>query len=274
MSAGRAAIEAELAAVGAAPEQRIDIARTALALAALDHPEADRASYAAHLDQLARDVAALSPQGWEQAAAALAQALAATHRYRGDDATYDDMQNADLMRVIDRRKGLPVALGILYLHAGRAQGWRMVGLAFPGHFLIRLELDDGRAILDPFARGRILGSGELRALAERVAGRDGLDPRFTDAASDREVLLRLLNNIKSRALQAQDAGRAAEILHRMTLIAPGQSSLWGELGLIEAARGNLGRAIQLLQRWRELAPSEEERQRAAAALQQARKRLN
>jgi regulator of sirC expression with transglutaminase-like and TPR domain len=105
MSAGRAAIEAELAAVGAAPEDRIDIARAGLALAALDRPGTDRARYLAHLDELAHDVAALKPEGWTAAAAALARTLAEKHGYRGDEATYDDMQNADLMRVIDRRKG-------------------------------------------------------------------------------------------------------------------------------------------------------------------------
>src|SRR5262249_6087411 len=123
MSADRAAIEAELKAIGAAPDDGIDIGRAALALAALDRPEAQRADYLAHLDALARDVAALKPEGLADAAGALARTLAEQHRYRGDDATYDDMQNANLMRVIDRRRGLPVALGILYMHAGRAQGW-------------------------------------------------------------------------------------------------------------------------------------------------------
>jgi len=242
--------------------------------AAADHLEAERKPYLDHLDELAGDVALLKPEGLADAAAALARTLGETHGYQGDHATYDDMQNADLMRVIDRKRGLPVALGILYLHAGRAQGWRMVGLNFPAHFLIRLELPAGRAILDPFAGGRLIGAAELRELAKRLAGADALDPRFTEPAADRDVLLRLLNNIKSRALRNDQPERAAEILHRMTLIAPKHGALWGELGLVESARGNLANAIAALTRWRDLAADDRERQRAAAALQQARTRLN
>jgi regulator of sirC expression with transglutaminase-like and TPR domain len=268
------AIEAELSAVGRAAEDGIDIARAALALAALDRPAVNRKPYLDHLDELAADVALQKPEGLPGAAAALSQTLAEAHGYAGDQATYDDMQNANLMRVIDRRKGLPVALGILYLHAGRAQGWRVHGLNFPGHFLIRLELAAGRAILDPFAGGRLVEADQLRLLARQAAGANALDPRFTEAVPDREVLLRLLNNIKSRALQQDDPERAAEILHRMTLIAPVRGALWGELGLVESKRGNLGHAIQALTRWRDMATSDGERQRAATALQQTRSRLN
>jgi regulator of sirC expression with transglutaminase-like and TPR domain len=267
-------IEAELALVGRAAEGAIDIARTALALAALDRPGVERKPYLDHLDGLAADVALQKPDGLVDAAAALSRTIAEAHGYAGDQQSYDDMQNANLMRVIDRRKGLPVALGILYMHAGRAQGWRIDGLNFPGHFVLRLELPPGRAILDPFRGGRVVQPDELRVLAQQAAGAKALDPAFTQPVSDRDVLLRLLNNIKSRALRQNDPNRAAEILHRMTLIAPRRGALWGELGLVEQARGNLGHAIQALGRWRDLAASDQERQRAAAALQQTRARLN
>src|SRR5207237_10819284 len=78
--------------------------------------------------------------------------------YSGDELTYDDLQNGNLMRVVDRRKGLPVALGILYLHTARAQGWESVGLAFPGHFLVRLGDGPDRLMLDPFPVGPHRGS--------------------------------------------------------------------------------------------------------------------
>lgn len=270
----RDAIDAELRAAGLLPAETMDIARIGLALAALDRLAVDRKPYLDHLDKLAADVATRGAETLTEASAALGQVLSGGHGYAGDDETYDDPQNANLMRVIDRKKGLPVALGILYLHVGRAQGWGMVGLNFPAHFLIRLELPAGRAILDPFAGGRLLGANELRGLAKRVAGVETLDPRFTAPASDREVLLRLLNNIKSRALQQDDPERAGEILHRMTLIAPALGALWGELGMVESTRGNLGAAIEALTRWRDLAGGDQERQRAIAALQQIKARLN
>ena len=67
-----------------------------------------------------------------------AEILAERHRLLGDDQTYDDLENANLISVIDRRRGLPVALSILYIHAARRQGWPVEGSNFPGHFLIRL----------------------------------------------------------------------------------------------------------------------------------------
>ena len=79
----------------------------------------------------------------------LAEIVARSYAYRGDSDTYDDLQNADLVRVIERRKGLPVALSILYLHVARAQGWDAEGLAFPAHFLIRVGIDGARHVSIP-----------------------------------------------------------------------------------------------------------------------------
>ncbi len=127
-----------LAARGAAP---LPLGAAALALACRDRPRVDLARYHHHLAALAREVgeaAAAAPTAVARLAA-LTDIIVGRHRYTGDTLTYEDLQNANLMRVIDRRKGLPVALGILYLHAGRAQGWEMAGLAFPGHFMVRLE---------------------------------------------------------------------------------------------------------------------------------------
>src|SRR3546814_18868046 len=80
------------------------------------------------------------------------------------------MSNADMMRVIDRRRGLPVALGILYLHGARAQGWPICGLNFPGHFLLRLDLGAERTIIDPFHGGETRDAAALRALLKTMAG--------------------------------------------------------------------------------------------------------
>src|SRR6266404_4852370 len=160
---------AYLRGVGAAADGAIDVAEAALHLASFRRPRVALGRYREHLAALAGDVAAALGREPEAPAAALTRriealrtALVDKNGYRGDRLTYDDLQNANLMRVIDRRRGLPVALGILYLHAARAQGWRMEGLAFPGHFLIRLEAAGERAIIDPFNGGAIRGAAELR----------------------------------------------------------------------------------------------------------------
>ena len=105
-------------------------------------------------------------------ARALNEIILLKYGYCGDELTYDDLQNANLMRVIDRRKGLPVVLGILFIDAARAQGWEAAGLAFPGHFLIRLAERAERLILDPFHGGAGLRRGRT-ARAVESGGRRG-----------------------------------------------------------------------------------------------------
>src|SRR3546814_1821098 len=99
------------------------------------------------------------------------------------------MVNANLMRVIGRRRGLPVALGILYLHGARAQGWAICGLNFPGHFLLRLDLGAERSIIDPFNGGKPRDAVGLRALLTGMAGENAeLRPEHTRPVGCRDVL--------------------------------------------------------------------------------------
>jgi len=192
----------------------------------------------------------------------------------GVSLTYEDLQNANLMRVIDRRKGLPVALGILYLHAGRAQGWEMAGLAFPGHFMVRLEQQGERLVLDPFHGGRVRDAAELRDLLKAIAGNAAeLEPRHYAAVSDRDILLRLQNNLKLRLIESQQPAPALAVIEGMLLFAPEHAGLWREAGLVNAELGNLRAGVAALERCRALARDESGRRQAAALLQQLRARL-
>src|SRR5258707_10545661 len=142
--------------VGAAGRPVLPIGEAALALASFERPRVALSRYRQHLVTLARDVGRHVGAAGDLAARAQAlnEIILLKYGYSGDELTYDDLQNANLMRVVDRRKGLPVALGILYLHTARAQGWESVGLAFPGHFLVRLGEGAERLILDPFHGGK------------------------------------------------------------------------------------------------------------------------
>src|SRR6266576_7017498 len=129
-----------LRVLGTATSPILPIGEAALALASFERPRVALGRYRQHLAAIARDVGRHAGAAGDLTARAqsLNEIILLKHGYSGDELTYDDLQNGNLMRVVDRRKGLPVALGILYLHAARAQGWESVGLAFPGHFLIRL----------------------------------------------------------------------------------------------------------------------------------------
>ncbi len=261
--------------VGARPDDAIDIGATALALAALDRPEAPLDRYRDHLRDLADTLCrTASGASLDDRIAALTEVMATRFDYQGDALTYDDLQNANLIRVIDRRKGLPVALGILYIHAGRAQGWTVDGLNFPGHFLIRVGSRRERAVIDPFHGGRRVGAHDMRDLLKRMGASRELQSDDYAVASNRSILLRLQNNIKQRALAANDTGRAASVLGSMLLLAPLHGGAWRELGLVLAQLGNLQDAARATERAIELSDEAGDKHDALAFLRQLRQRLN
>ena len=274
MSDPRAALEA----IGALPDAEIDIADAALQLARVDAPSADWLDARAHLSALAREAVALAA-GIDAAdllaqAAVLAQLLAVRHGYVGDAETYDDPANANLIRVIERRRGLPVALGVLWLHAARAAGWAGQGVDFPGHFLVSLVGNRAAVFIDPFGRGRVLDAADLHALLRRadpaiVARPEAVLP----AMPVRGVLLRLQNNIRTRRQQAGDLAGALACAQDMLRIAPQEAGLWRETALLHGELGEMTAALRCLGQYAALVPPEEAA-RAQAAIQAMRSRLN
>jgi len=263
--------------LGASGAPVLPIAEAALALASFERPRVDFGHYRDHLRLLARDVGKHpdAARGLIARAHALNEIILLKYGYSGDELTYDDLQNANLIRVIDRRKGLPVALGILYIHAARAQGWDIAGLAFPGHFLVRLSDGPERVIVDPFHGGQVCGAAELRELLKAATGRDsGLLPEHYMAASDRNVLLRLQNNLKARLLQTQNPERAATVVETMLMLAPDLAELWHEAGMLHRHLGNMRSAAAALEQYVVRAPDGMSRHQAAAVLQQLRTQLN
>ena len=263
--------------LGTSGERIFPIAEAALALASFERPRVGPRRYREHLRALARDVGRHAGVAGDLSgrARALNEIILLKHGYSGDELTYDDLQNANLMRVVDRRKGLPVALGILYMHAGRAQGWDTVGLAFPGHFLIRLSDGHERLILDPFHGGQVCGAAELRELLKATGGQESkLSPEHYTPVSDRDVLLRLQNNLKARLIQTQRYERAVGVIETMQMLAPELAELWREAGVLHTRLGNMRSATAALEQFVLRAPDGMARHQAAAMLQQLRSKLN
>ena len=262
----------------AGAEGRVDVLEAALALSVLRSDTApDLSPFRQHVATMASDLADLvhrrgaSPEQ-------LAEIVARSYAYRGDTDSYDDLQNADLIRVIERRKGLPVALSILYLHVARAQGWDAEGLAFPAHFLIRVELAGGRRVFDPFHDGVVRDAADLRTLLRQVLGPGAeLHPQHFDPVSDRDVLLRLENNVRLRLAKREDWAGAAQSLERMLAIAPDRPELLFEAGQLNARLDKRRAAITAFQRFLDIEGDTGDpalRQRAQALLQELRRGLN
>lgn len=253
-----------------------DIARAALMFAALDHSARSLDPYEAHLAEIA-DVAHAElrfAQSAEEAARALGRMFVGRYGYDGDRMAYDDPQNADMIAVIDRRRGLPVALGILYIHAARAGDFVATGLNSPGHFLLRVAGKGGEALIDPFNGGAALDRERLGGPPIMAAAAPG-EVRMIEPVSDTEVLLRLQNNLKLRALQTGARARALEVAKRMVLLAPKRAELWLDLARLNEASGALGAAQKAFEACLSLAGDEGGlHNEAALGLHGLKRRLN
>jgi regulator of sirC expression with transglutaminase-like and TPR domain len=257
---------------------RLDLLEAALTLSVLRRGEpVDLAPFRQHVASMASDLADLVRRRGA-APEALAEVIARSYGYRGDTDSYDDLQNADLVRVIERRKGLPVALSILYLDVARRQGWEAEGLAFPAHFLIRIGIDGARHVVDPFNDGTVRDAADLRGLLRQVLGPEAeLSPQHFDPVSDRDVLLRLENNVRLRLANREDWPTAAQSLDRMLAIAPDRPELLFEAGQLNARLDKRRAAIAAFERFLDIegaAGDPAVRERVSSLLQELRRGLN
>ena len=241
--------ETVLAQAGQAGDENFPLFEAALACAVHEEPgrplEPAREMAAAAIARLAGRLTHESPEE------AIAEAIAGDLQLNGDLLTYEHPANADIIALAERRKGLPVLLGVMYLHAARSCGLQVRGVDFPGHFLLRIETGEGPMALDPFSEGRIVLPSEL----QRRALRAGLTPDYADRldalmapVSDRQVLIRLQNNIFARARQSADWVRAERSALRRALLDPIDHRPWLDVAAAREGQGALAGALQALTR--------------------------
>jgi regulator of sirC expression with transglutaminase-like and TPR domain len=270
---------AALDAIGLLPDTEIDIADAALHLARVDAPDADWQAARDHLSEIARRAALMSSELGDDSlstrALALSGLLGGRYGYRGDVDTYDDLANANLIRVIKRRRGMPVALGVLWLHAARAAGWGGHGVDFPQHFLVALPGKATQVVMDVFNGGTPLTARDLRVLLRRMEGESAeLRPGLLRPMSTRGVLLRLQNNIVTRRLQAGDAQGALTCIEDMLRIAPEQLDLWRQAAVLNQRLDRVAAALRCYDRFLELMPVGETADRLRSVVDDLRSRLN
>jgi len=145
--------------------------------------------------------------------------------FKGARRDYQATENSYLHRVIERRRGIPITLSLLYMELGKAAGLRLQGVCFPGHFLVKLKLSDGMMFIDVFGGGTTLSSEDLRTrlrLSLPPSADVPLGP-YLRAASDREILARLLRNLKAIHWEAQEWPAALEVMNRLVAVVPDQA---------------------------------------------------
>ena len=224
-------------------DERIELARACLLIAEDAYPGLDVEGYVNEVARLALRLRARLSRtaGAEEKVVELNQFLFEELGYTGNAEEYYDPRNSYLNEVIDRRTGIPITLSVLYMELGRKIGLPLEGVSFPGHFLVRVRMRGGMLVLDPFAGGEPQSEDELRARLERVIPRDvtgGVPVRdlpleqFLEPATNRQILARLLRNLKGIYRQAEMPERMLDVLNRALVVSPDSTSDLRDRGVV------------------------------------------
>lgn len=264
-----------IAYLGLLADEEIELDSAALMLSALDHDGIDVEPYLELLRGIGKAIDAERSgagddelQSGEAQGALLARVIGTQFGFAGDSESYDAPLNADMVRVLDRRLGLPVSLSILYVAAARRAGWRSHALNTPGHVLVSIGPKDAPAIIDPFRRGALVQAEQLSELLTRAAISGPQAQSAVEPMSNRMILVRLLLNQATRAEDAGDTWRACTIYERMTVVAPEHDAGWWALARLQLVHGEVEAARASLCAMLEISRDPERRRYVAAALSQ------
>ncbi len=261
-------MNAQITELGLVDDEDITLDDAALTLALLDHPDTFIGPYRELLDAIAERIAeeGLEANSNADRAALLAQIIGGEFGFAGDRDTYDDPDNADLIRVVDRRRGLPVSLSILYVAAARRIGWSAHALDVPGHVLVLVGDETAPVIIDPFRGGIPVSPDELTVLV--AAARAGVVPAGRQVATmaNRAVLVRLLLNQATRAEAGGDEARAQTLYERITAFAPAYGDAWWERARLELGSGDVAAARASLSAMLETTRDPQVRERVSRTL--------
>jgi regulator of sirC expression with transglutaminase-like and TPR domain len=247
-----ASVRARFVAAVAAPEAELELAAAALLIAAEEYPQLPVAGYLRRLDELAERVKDRLAD--ETAPLIVLQELNRVlfqeERFRGNLDAYYDPRNSYLNDVLDRRLGIPISLAIVYLEVGWRLGLPLAGVNFPGHFLVRYGGEAVELLGDPFEAGALRFPDQAQELLDRVyGGLVELRDEFLRPASKKDMLVRLLSNLKGIHLNARDDARALAAIERILLVRPDAPAEVRDRGLVLARSGRVEEAIADLGRY-------------------------
>jgi regulator of sirC expression with transglutaminase-like and TPR domain len=260
----------QFAAMTTEAEESLDLAATALLIAAEEYPQLSPAPYLDELDRLAERVR--QHLGEETAPLLVLQEMSRVlfreERFRGNAEAYHDPRNSFLNDVLDRRVGIPISLSLVCLEVGWRLGLPLQGVGFPGHFLIRYEGEVIRVLLDPFEEGRLRFEDEAQTLLDRVyGGLVRLQPEFLESTGKKDMLARLLKNLKAIYLNAGEDAKALAAIERILLLRPVAVEL-RDRGMLLARAGRAAEAVADLEEYLTRTPDATDARRVRNMIEQ------
>jgi regulator of sirC expression with transglutaminase-like and TPR domain len=205
-------------------EHQISLARAALIIARTEYQNLDPEPYLDRFDYLAARVVQLLPDlpSTQEVIASLNQVLFEEERFEGNRADYYDPRNSFLNDVIDRKLGIPITLALVYMEVAQRVGFPLFGVGMPGHFLLKhYDVDGHETFLDPFNRGEVLTRAQCQTrLDEIYSAQVPLQPEFLHTVTRRQILTRMLNNLRQIYSNRRDFRRALVIVDLVLAIHP------------------------------------------------------
>jgi regulator of sirC expression with transglutaminase-like and TPR domain len=255
-----------------ARDEEIPLFASALLIARDEYPQLADADYEARLRQYTRRLRKVVDL--DQAPAAQLRSLNSflfeELGFSGDDQDYYDPRNSYLNDVIDRRLGNPISLAVVQMELARRLGVALQGVSFPGHFLVRLPMDEGIVVLDPFQKGRSLDAAELRRRARTHLDTQDIDDqrlaRMLEPASHRAILSRMLRNLKGVYCEREQWEKALRCCDRLLTVDSHQPTEYRDRGQLYLKLGHRRAAREDLHRYLKLVPQAEDAESVGAEM--------
>lgn len=258
-------------------DEAIDLASAALELARIEYPDLDAASYLARLDALAKRVSRglRAIPNARETIAMLNRVLFEEEGLRGNRDDYYDPRNSFLNDVLDRKLGIPITLAVIYMEVARRVGFPVAGTAMPGHFLIKhYDVMSGEIVIDAFNRGCVLSMDDCRVrLKEIYRGQLEFRPEFLQPVTCREILTRMLNNLRQIYFTKRDLRKGLLVLDLLLAIPPRSPEMLRERALVRLNLDQYVGAAQDLANYLKLQPEAPDAEDVRETLEMVRQLL-
>jgi regulator of sirC expression with transglutaminase-like and TPR domain len=196
-------------------DREIDLSKAALSIAQIEYPDLEIDRYLEIIELMGREVAQRLPATKYplKVIQTINQYLYTDLKFHGNEDDYYNPRNSFLNDVIDRRTGIPITLALVYLEIAKRIDFPMVGIGMPGHFLIRPNFEDSEIFVDAFDRGEILFVEDCRQKLMNIYQQNipVLPPEILQPITNKQFLLRMLNNLQSIYLNQPDFDKAVTI---------------------------------------------------------------
>ncbi len=237
-------------------DNEIDLGRAALVIAQMEYPDLEVEPYLKRIDRLATVIKDLA--GDEESVyrllACINVVLFKQEGFQGNRSNYYDPKNSFLNDLIDRKMGIPITLSVLYQEVARRAGLTLHGVGFPGHFLLKHIDHEEEIIIDPFNGGEVRSDAELQSLLDEIyPGKAVLKSEFLSPVSKRQILKRMLINLRGIYLHQGDFLRCLSVEERLVILEPNPVREYRDRGLLHLRLKNFPQALEDLETYLRLA---------------------